>query len=373
MQKYFDLVYVPTGGDLSILKNVDKVLAFTYGECTDSEAYDRDNIEINSLEYSEIQNIYNLNKNLCVILQNGGILNTDIPCNALLETYYAGQYYSAGLIKVLLGKSPCGRLAETFPIKLEHTPAYLGSATKKHTPYMEGNYIGYKYYDKKGISVAYPFGFGLSYADIRYNGFTLDNDSLSANGDILGIIEVENLSDIDSKEVLQIYYDNGDIKQLVYFDKVLLKAKELKKIPFAISYNEFMRFDQGKYVLPSESGKLILSKNARDGIFEKAVSLVGSEKPVINEDMLIEEVVALVGVKKVAEYFSKPLGLAFYANENFVLPAENGVLTENEFDRKNSMMMPLKNLPSYSEKYTKNDLQKAICELQKYLDLNINE
>ena len=50
------------------------------------------------------------------------------------------------------------------------------------------------------------------------------------------------------------------------------------------------------------------------------------------------------------------------------MPAENGVLSDNEMDRKNSMMMPLKNLTSYSDKYTDEDLDRALIELQDYLD-----
>ena len=43
---------------------------------------------------------------------------------------------------------------------------------------MEGNFIGYKYYEKKAIQVAFPFGYGLSYADFKYDNFTLENTAV---------------------------------------------------------------------------------------------------------------------------------------------------------------------------------------------------
>lgn len=369
LSKEFEIVFVPTGGDIQAFNGVDKVIAFVTGECTDSEAYDRDNLKVNENELADLVKINAINENICVVLQNGGVLEIDnLPSKAILETYYAGEFFAKGLMKVLLGKSPCGRLAESFPLKLEHSPSYLGGAEKLHTPYMEGDYIGYKYYCKKQIPVAYPFGFGLSYANIVYTGFNIYQKSLTDGGKILGVIELENKSDIESKEVLQIYYDDGKIKNLVYFDKVLLKAGEKRKIDFEISYKEFVKFDGDNYSIPNETGVLMLSKNANEVIFTQEVTLTSSKKPKINKNMLIEDIVNLVGVKKVAEYFSKPIGLAFYADETFVLPAENGVLSDNEMDRKNSMMMPLKNLTSYSDKYTDEDLDRALIELQDYLD-----
>ena len=92
LKEKFEVVFVPTGGDIAVLKNVDKVIAFVSGACTDSEAYDRDDIDINKVEKEDLSNIFTLNENLVVLLQSGGALDlSNLQCKALLATYYGGQ------------------------------------------------------------------------------------------------------------------------------------------------------------------------------------------------------------------------------------------------------------------------------------------
>lgn len=372
IKNHFEVVFVPTGGDVTALKKVDKVIAFVSGNCTDSEAYDRNDILVNQKEVKDLEKIYTLNDKVCAVVQGGGAMAVhQIPCNAILFTYYGGQFYSKGLMKVLLGKSPSGRLAESFPLCVENSSAYLGKSEKQYTKYMEGNFVGYKYYDKKQIETAYPFGFGLSYAQINYNGFKIFDKTLCNGGVLSGEIELENISDIPTKEVIQIYYKNKDMLRLVYFDKVELLSKQKATIPFNIDAEEFTVYNNGKYILPSENGQLILCKNAEQPLFSLAITLKGQRKTKIDENMLIEDLVDLAGVEAVAKYFSRPLGFALFSDANFVLPAKNGKLSDDEFVNNTSMMMPIKNLASFSGEYTKTDLQKTINDFQDYLDKNL--
>ena len=369
LSKAFEVVVVPTGGDLSLLNGVDKIIAFVSGESTDSEAYDRDDIEIKAQEKTDLEKVYAVNKSVCVVLQGGGALNvSDLPCNALLASYYGGQYYSQGLCKILAGKSPSGRLAETFPLKLENSPAYLGQAKKVKTEYMEGNFIGYKYYEKKAIQVAFPFGYGLSYADFKYDNFTLENTAVKVGGKIKGSFALENASGVGAKEVVQIYYKNKEVKRLVYFDKISLEPYEKKRVEFEIDANEFVVYKNGQYVLPSEKGILSVAKNAPEDIFSAEISIVNNVNLIISDDTLLEDIVDIIGVKAVSKIFSKPIGCALFSDENYVLPAENGKLSDDEFVQKSAMMMPIKNMASFSWKFTKKDLDQTLNQLQDYLD-----
>lgn len=371
LSKSFEVVVVPTGGDLSALKNVDKIIAFVSGGSTDSEAYDRDDISINQLEKEDLVKISAFGNKICVVLQGGGVFEiSDLPCDGLLATYYGGQYFSKGLYKMLCGKSPSGRLAETFPLKLENTPAYLGQAKRDKTMYVEGNYVGYKYYHKKGVQVAFPFGYGLSYANFKYDNFVLENASVKANDSLKGSFTLENLSDISAKEVIQIYYQNKNLKRLVYFDKVELKPNEKKKVEFEISSEEFAVYDNGEYAIPTESGVLCLSKNANEDLFTAKISLVGAVKTTIERDMLIEDLVAIGGVEAVSKFFSRAIGCALFSDENYVLPTENGKFAVNEFVYKSVMMMPIKNMSAFSWKFSKNDLEKAIADFEDYIKNN---
>ncbi len=66
--------------------------------------------------------------------------------------------------------NPSGRLAETFPLRLEDTPAYLDfPGDGDLVRYGEGLYIGYRWYEARDLPVAFPFGHGLSYTTFRYD------------------------------------------------------------------------------------------------------------------------------------------------------------------------------------------------------------
>lgn len=368
LNQLFDVVYVASDGDVSAFKGVDKVLAFVSCNSTDSEAYDRKDILINQTDSKNIELINSINENICVILQGGGVASVhEIPSKAILATYYGGQFYSQGLIKVLCGKSPSGRLAESFPMCLENSSAFLGQPNKRFTPYMEGDYVGYKYYTKKHIKTAYPFGFGLSYANIKYLDFRLFDNTIDESGVLRGEVDIQNQSEITAKEVVQIYYQNKKLLRLVYFDKVELQPYQKLTVKFEISAKEFYWFCDGEYTLFNESGKLIVAKNAEEPLCSFDVFLKGKRKTKIDESMLIEELVEMAGVKVVSKYFSKPLGCAMFSDENFVLPAENNRLSDDEFVNNTCMMMPLKNLASFGA-CTQADLQKIMADFQEEIN-----
>lgn len=65
-------------------------------------------------------------------------------------------------------KNPCGKTAETFPVKLEDTPAFLNFPGENNiAEYSEGIFVGYRYYEKKKIKPLFAFGHGLSYTKFK--------------------------------------------------------------------------------------------------------------------------------------------------------------------------------------------------------------
>ena len=369
LEKYYNTVYVPTDGDISCLKTVDKILVFISSEYYDSEAYDRAGIELNLKELAIAKEIYKQNKNIIMVLQNGGMVNlSDIPCAAILECYYGGEFFAKGLIKILNGKSPCGRLAESFIERIEDSSCYLGEFNKKRIIYSEGNFVGYKYYEAKKHKVVYPFGYGLSYAEICYKDFKLYESTISEKKPLKGYVKLENKSNITAKEVIQLYCKRGREKQLVYIDKVEVPARSSMVVQFSVESFEFSRYDGEKYSLQDENAMIVLSKNARDDIFSLPVIIQSDKRIEITQDMLIEDVFNLVGGEAVKRYFSRPLGIAMYNDENYILPVCGKKISYNEFEHKTSMMMPLTNLVAFSGgKYTYEDLSHAIYELNTIL------
>ena len=132
-------------------------------------------------------------KKTIVILNIGGVIETaswkDMP-DAILCVWQAGQEGGNSVADVLCGNAtPSGKLPMTFPLDmydhgsamnfpvdadmpLSFTPDTSGRTDRKDIEYViyeEGIYVGYRWFDKKGSKVSYPFGFGLSYTEFEYS------------------------------------------------------------------------------------------------------------------------------------------------------------------------------------------------------------
>lgn len=120
-----------------------------------------------------------------VVLSAGSAVNVH-GGRALLEAWYPGQSGGLAAAEILFGKvSPSGRLPITFYEDIKNCPDFCDYSMKNRT---------YRYFTGK---VAYPFGFGLSYAEFRYCRPVLNGRQVC--------VTVKNVSDVASDEVVQLY------------------------------------------------------------------------------------------------------------------------------------------------------------------------
>ena len=88
--------------------------------------------------------------------------------------------------------NPSGKLAESWPMRLEDTPCAPWYPGRERTAeYREGPFVGYRYYQTARVPVRFPFGFGLSYTSFAYDdleatsrqvSFTLTNTGPGVEG-----------------------------------------------------------------------------------------------------------------------------------------------------------------------------------------------
>lgn len=99
---------------------------------------------------------------------------------AVLCMYLGGPGVGEAAARLLYGETvPSGKLAETWPFRLEDTPCSLWYPGEDgDADYREGIYVSYRYYDKKKMDVLFPFGYGLSYTSFAYSGLKLDKESV---------------------------------------------------------------------------------------------------------------------------------------------------------------------------------------------------
>ncbi|MDQ1720895.1 MAG: beta-glucosidase, partial [Pseudonocardiales bacterium] len=144
-------------------------------EQAESEGLDRTHLDLPADQLAVLDALAEVHDRIVVVLSNGSPV-TLAPWQhraaAILEGWLLGQAGGSAIAQLLFGvANPSGKLAESLPMRLRDTPAYL------HFPggdgqvrYGEGVYVGYRYYDTLDAAVAYPFGHGLSYTSFAYDG-----------------------------------------------------------------------------------------------------------------------------------------------------------------------------------------------------------
>lgn len=232
--------------------NSDVAIVFA-GLTEDFEAEGQDRADLSIPENQEvlIYEIASVQPNTIVVLTNGAPV--EIPWKdkvaAILEGYLGGQSAARAISDIITGKiNPSGKLAETFPETIEDTPSFINfPGERDRVFYGEDIFVGYRYYDKKEIEPAYPFGYGLSYTSFRYDNLNIyqhsknDIDARDLSEIIAEIsFTITNTGARAGSEVAQLYISaetsqvRRPIKELKGFDKVKLKPGESKEISFNI-------------------------------------------------------------------------------------------------------------------------------------------
>jgi beta-glucosidase len=169
---------------------------------------------------------------------------------AVLEAWMMGQAGGGAIADVLFGKvNPSGKLAETFPRKLEDTPAYINYPGENGTVrYGEGIFIGYRYYDAKQIPTLFPFGYGLSYTTFEYQNPGVSSKMFRDVDGLTVSVDVTNTGSMAGKEVVQVYVRDREsklvrpTKELKGFAKVDLQPGETKTVNIDLDFRAFAYF-----------------------------------------------------------------------------------------------------------------------------------
>jgi len=241
--------------------NSDVAIVFA-GLTEDFEAEGQDRADLSIPENQEvlIYEIASVQPNTIVVLTNGAPV--EIPWKdkvaAILEGYLGGQSAARAISDIITGKiNPSGKLAETFPETIEDTPSFINfPGERDRVLYGEDIFVGYRYYDKKEIEPAYPFGYGLSYTSFRYDNLNIyqhsknDIDARDLNEIIAEIsFTVTNTGARAGSEVAQLYISaetsqvRRPIKELKGFDKVKLESGESKEISFNITPGDLAYYE----------------------------------------------------------------------------------------------------------------------------------
>jgi beta-glucosidase len=235
-------------------------------ETKESEGYDRPDLDLTTQQVALIKAVSAVQPHTVVILNNGAPVVMgewiDGPA-AVLEAWMMGQAGGGAIADVLYGKvNPCGRLAETIPLRLVDTPAYINyPGGNGEVRYGEGIFIGYRYYDAKQVPVQFPFGYGLSYTTFSHTNPKVSAQTFKDVDGLTVTVDVTNTGKLAGKEVIQVYvhdHKSGLLrppKELKGFAKVELQPGETKTVTISLDFRAFAYYHPGYMRWITEDGE----------------------------------------------------------------------------------------------------------------------
>lgn len=238
------------------------------------EGRSRTEIGLPGLQQQLLEEVYKVNPNIVLVLNNGrpltlGWADNHIP--SILEAWHLGTQSGNAIAQVLYGDyNPSGKLPMSFPRSVGQVPIYYNQQSTGRPNYPGGDVVFWSHYQDDKNEALYPFGHGLSYTQFEYKNMRIKQENK------IFVVEVDiiNTGKIQGKEVVQLYIRDvfasiaRPIKELKGFELISLNPKENKTVKFNLTDKEL-----GFY---NNTGEFIVEP----GHFEVFVG--GSSKTVLN-------------------------------------------------------------------------------------------
>ena len=212
----------------------------------ESEGFDRDNMKMPEGHLRMIEAVATANPNAIVILLCGSAVECPWAdrVKGILYMGLPGQTGGEAVADLLYGRAnPSGKLAESWPYCYEDVPSSEIYGKTADALYQEGIYVGYRYYDKSGVPVRWPFGYGLSYTEFAYSDLAVSGNAVS--------VTVKNTGGFAGAEVVQLYIgapqdgEHRPVRELKGFQKVFLLPGESRTVMLSLTGRSFALWQEG--------------------------------------------------------------------------------------------------------------------------------
>jgi beta-glucosidase len=189
----------------------DADVAIVFATQWTTEARDVPDLSLPEAQDALIAAVTAANPRTIVVLETGGpvLMPWLNKSAAVLEAWYPGIKGADAIADILFGDvNPSGRLPITFPASLEQTPHPKLDGLLDFEPGrtrvnydIEGSDVGYRWYDRKGLTPLFPFGFGLSYTSFRYDDLQLRSEGNTIHASFM----VTNTGNRPGRDTPQVY------------------------------------------------------------------------------------------------------------------------------------------------------------------------
>lgn len=333
---------------------------FSLPERYESEAFDRKTLDLPQNQLKLFDKIRKVNKNVVAVLLNGSPVGMQkiMKAAAIVEGYLLGGICGRALSRILSGKtSPSGKLAESFPYRIEDTSVYLGMVGDDGTTlYREGVFVGYRYYLTKNVKTAFPFGYGLGYSKFEFSNITADR-KLVSDGGVNITFTIRNVGKYDGAEVAQIYVGekvrsvDRPVKELKNYVKIYLKAGESKRVTVRLCENDFCRYDthSGRFAVKNVDYTVTLGTSCVNDVKKFTVKARGFDNGMVfTRDSCVGDALKTARGRKIVEkYLLGYQYMAIFGNFNGDIKLNDDAVKDRFFT---SIMedMPLRALCNFT-------------------------
>lgn len=363
----------------------------------ESENFDRKHLRLPDGQLRVLDAVLAACDRVCVVVTAGAPVELPFAprAAAIFCTYLCGQTYASAAVRQLFGEvNPSGKLAETWPLRLEDTPAYPFFPGDGDTCfYGEDIFVGYRHYDTRKLDVRYPFGHGLSYTTFAYTGIEADRHTVR--------VTVKNTGDRRGKETVQLYasalphpaaaqargiFANSFVRPtrwLCGFEKVELAPGEETTVTFTPGDRAFSVYDEAAGDFRVLGGDYVLSAggSSRDLPLSAVVTVEEDMRflPVVDENTTIETLlfdtrIPRDAVRKLLEKVLPPqVAESYFADEDAVIGGCSGSCSYANPVVRHRAGYVLRQFLWWNPSLTAESLQDAIDEINRAIRAQANQ
>jgi beta-glucosidase len=267
------------------------------------EGLDRSSLEMPAGHNQLIAEVSAVQPNVAVVLMNGSAVTMPWAqqVRAILEVWLGGQAGGGAIADALTGRiNPSGKLAETFPVRLEDTASFPDFPSRiREANYGEGIFIGYRYCHARKIAPLFPFGFGLSYTTFAYSGLRCNATVIQETEGVTVELKVKNSGPVTGQEVVQLYVHEQHPRvvrperELKAFAKIALPPGEERLVSFQLTKRDFAYYDTCRHDWIVSPGKfdILVGSSSQDLPLKQTIEVARSKQDwaPLTRDSLLKE------------------------------------------------------------------------------------
>ena len=268
---------------LAASEDADTVLFFGgLNDLEESEGFDRSHMRLPENQTVLLEKLLATGKKVVLVLYAGAPVELSFyhKLAALLDMVLPGMHGGEATAALLFGEvDPSGKLAESWPLRAQQSSCAADYGQSPVSRHYESIYVGYRFYDKAGTPLRFPFGYGLSYTAFAYRGMEV----CEKDGRVAVRVRLANTGMRDGVEVVELYVRNAPSrvykaeKELRAFCKIFLRAGEEKTAELSFEKADLAYWHAGRHAWVLENGTYELCAAASAADIRLTAPLVVSD------------------------------------------------------------------------------------------------